>query len=135
MARLIIDTGVLIEAYRGRLPLGDLVGTDSMAVPAVAVAEFLHGAMLARNDDDAAGQRTFLRDALVLAPVVDYTVQVAQEHAALLTHVRRAGSPRGAHDLIVAATARAWDRAILTTDRRARFDDLPGVRVRLVGTG
>lgn len=135
MARLILDTGVLVEAYRGRLQLGDLVGTDSMAVPAVVVSEFLHGALLARSDDDAAGQRGFLRDALVIAPVVDYTVAVAEVHATLLAHVRRTGSPRGAHDLVVAATAMASDRTILTTDRRARFDDLPGVHVRLAGIG
>lgn len=132
MARLILDTGVLIEAYRGRLRLDDLTGTDNMAVPAVTVAEFLQGVILARAPEDAAGQRAFLRDALVIAPVVDYTAEVAEQHAALLAHVRRTGSPRGPHDLIIAATARASDRTILTTDERARFAELPGVTARLV---
>jgi len=40
-------------------------------------------------------------------PVVDYTLEVAVQHAALLAHVRRVGRPVGAHDLIIAATARA----------------------------
>ena len=36
------------------------------------------------------------------------------------------GEPRGAHDLIVAATATAAARTPLTTDGKAAFDDLPG---------
>jgi tRNA(fMet)-specific endonuclease VapC len=50
-------------------------------------------------------------------------------HATLLAHVRRSGRPRGAHDLIIAATAAARDRLVVSTDTTA-FADLPGVRVR-----
>ncbi|MDN5916360.1 MAG: PIN domain-containing protein [Pseudonocardia sp.] len=130
MARLILDTGVLIRAARGRLQLSSLSGNDNLAVPAVAVAEFLQGVRLTRHASEAERQRAFLRDTLVVAPVVDYTFQVAEEHGALLAHVRHSGSPRGRHDLIIAATARASDRTIVTTDTHARFDDLPGVSVR-----
>jgi tRNA(fMet)-specific endonuclease VapC len=58
--------------------------------------------------------------------------EVAVQHAALLAHVRRAGRPRGAHDLIIAATARATDRVLVTTDAKAGFTDLPEVKVRLL---
>lgn len=68
-------------------------------------------------------------------PILDTGVLVQAEHAALLAHVRRSGRPRGAHELIVAATARASDRTILTTDGRAGFDDLPGVTARLAPIG
>ena len=56
-------------------------------------------------------------------------------HAELLAHVRRSGTPRGAHHLMIAATARASDRTLVTTDGRARFDELPGVQVRLAEPG
>jgi tRNA(fMet)-specific endonuclease VapC len=59
----------------------------------------------------------------------DYDVNVARAHASLLAHVRRSGTRRGAHDLIIAATALASDRIIVSTDARA-FSDLPGVVVR-----
>jgi predicted nucleic acid-binding protein len=39
------------------------------------------------------------------------------------------GTPRGAHDLIIAATARATSRTVVTSDRTG-FIDLPGVNVR-----
>jgi tRNA(fMet)-specific endonuclease VapC len=43
----------------------------------------------------------------------------------LLVAVRRTGR-RGAHDLIIAATAGAAGRTVVSADRRA-FDGLPGV--------
>ncbi|WP_157876684.1 hypothetical protein [Streptomyces graminilatus] len=51
---------------------------------------------------------------------------MARVHARLLAHVRKEGKPRGARDLIIAATA-ATARILLTTDDNAAFDDLPGV--------
>ncbi|MHB8393333.1 MAG: hypothetical protein ACYDC5_02260 [Candidatus Dormibacteria bacterium] len=51
---------------------------------------------------------------------------------ALLAHVQRTGVRRGVHALIIAATARAAERIVLTTDERVRFGDLPEVAVRLI---
>jgi tRNA(fMet)-specific endonuclease VapC len=59
--------------------------------------------------------------------VLDYTERTAAEHARLVAHVRRAGAPRGAHDLIIAAHAAEQGRAVVSLDVRARFGDLPGV--------
>jgi tRNA(fMet)-specific endonuclease VapC len=59
-------------------------------------------------------------------PVSVYDVGVAVEHAELLAAVRKTGRPRGAHDLIIAATARATNRTVITADL-STFDDLPGV--------
>jgi tRNA(fMet)-specific endonuclease VapC len=50
-------------------------------------------------------------------------------HTELLVAVRKAGRPRGAHDLIIAATALSTGRTVVTSDRQG-FDDLPGVEVR-----
>jgi len=36
-------------------------------------------------------------------------------------------TPRGAHDLIIAAHAAESGRLVLTRDDKARFGDLPGV--------
>ena len=47
--------------------------------------------------------------------------------ADLLAHVRRSGTKRGAHGLIIAATASATQSIVLTTDRGADVQDLPGV--------
>jgi tRNA(fMet)-specific endonuclease VapC len=64
--------------------------------------------------------------------VENYDLDVAEAHAELLVAARRMGTPRGGHDLIIAATARARDRSVVTLDRRG-FADLPGVDVLELG--
>ncbi|HZU46241.1 MAG TPA: PIN domain-containing protein [Mycobacterium sp.] len=132
MARLILDTGVIIAGARGRVDMTALADTDDLAIPAIAVAEYLAGTLLDEDPGRAAAQRAYLDEVLRVLPVHDYDRAVADHHAALLAHVRRAGTKRGAHDLIIAATARATGRVLLTTDERARFGELPEVAVRVV---
>ncbi|MGH3907939.1 MAG: PIN domain-containing protein [Pseudonocardiaceae bacterium] len=71
MARLILDTGVLVDAYRGRLNLAAITSTDNAAVPAVVVAEYLHGVLLTPDPDRAERQRTFLQEMLSRARFSD----------------------------------------------------------------
>lgn len=132
MARLILDTGVVIAGVRGRVDMAALADTDDVALPAVAVAEYLAGMLLDPDPGRAAAQRAFLDEVLSVLPVCDYDRVVAEHHAALLAHVRRGGSKRGSHDLIIAATARATDRVVLTTDEPARFSELPEVAARVI---
>lgn len=124
--RLIVDTNVLIDIERGRTDT--LRDDDELAVAAVTRAELLVGVELA--PDDVTARRREQRASLILDGVqlLDYTERTADIHAALLAHVRRAGAPRGAHDLIIAAHAIEAGRVILTRDAKARFGDLPGVR-------
>lgn len=134
MARLILDTGVVIACARGRVDLAALADTDDVALPAVALAEYLAGTLLDNDPARSAVQRTFLDEVLDVLPVHVYDRTVAEHHAALLAHVQRTGRRRGAHDLIVAATALATGRTVVTTDGRARFDELPEVDARLLAT-
>lgn len=69
----------------------------------------------------------FLTRVLESLPVEPYDLATAQVHGRLLAHVHRTGTTRAAHDLVIAATAIATKRTLLTADRAARFDELPGV--------
>lgn len=132
MARLILDTCVLIAGVRGQVDVAALADTDDVAIPAIAVAEYLAGTLPDADPGRAAAQRAFLDEVLAVVPVHLYDRATAEHHAALLAHVQRTGVQRGAHDLIIAATARAAERIVLTTDERARFGELPEVAVRLI---
>ncbi len=134
MARLILDTGVLVAAARGLLSESELTDDDDIALPAIAVAEYLAGALLDADPSRQAAQRAFLTDVLAVTPICDYDRTVAEHHAALLAHVQQGGEPRGAHDLLIAATARATGRTLLSSDSRARFRELPDVAARLIAT-
>lgn len=131
--RLILDTSVLVSAERGRLDMAATAGDDAdAAVPAIVVAEYLTGVHLAATEEQSIARREFLERVLTALPIETYTLRVAERHSELLAHVRRSGGTRGAHDLIIAATALATDRTVLTMDERAGFDQLPGVRARFV---
>ena len=70
-------------------------------------------------------------DVLETLTIEDYTLSTARAHAHLLAFARSSGTPRGAHDLIIAATAIASDRILVTADAHG-FAGLPGVETRIV---
>jgi tRNA(fMet)-specific endonuclease VapC len=69
---------------------------------------------------------------LTVLPIAPYNLAVARLHASLLAWTERTGCIRSSFDLIVAATAGATGRTLLTTDAAARFDELPGVRAEVI---
>lgn len=129
MARLILDTTVLIAAERGGRALNRIIGDDDdVAIAAITAAELLVGVELA-DEAHRPTRSAFVRSVLETVPVEEYDVEVAREHAVLMAHVRRSGQPRGAHDLILAATAVARDRLVVSADVSA-YADLRRVSVR-----
>ncbi|MGH9036038.1 MAG: PIN domain-containing protein [Acidimicrobiia bacterium] len=134
LTRLLFDTTFLIDAERSGDDLDDVIADDDdVAMAAITVAELRVGVELARGRRQE-GRRAFLDDIVLHVPVLGHDLDVAEAHAHLLIAVRQQGAPRGAHDLIIAATARASGRMVVTADSRA-FRNLPGVDVRGPGDG
>lgn len=126
--RLILDTTVLVTAERGSTRLDELLeDDDDVAIAAITAAELLVGVELADGTRRQA-REAFVGDVLATIPVEEYDLEVARAHGRLLAHVRRTGRPRGAHDLIIAATAAATGRTVVTSDNGG-FDQLPDVAV------
>lgn len=100
---------------------------DDVAIAAITIAELRVGALLGARK--AVARTAFVEDVLAVIPVIPYDLAVAEAHARLLVEVRRQGTPRGAHDLLIAATATASRRAVVTANVAA-FVDLPGLEVR-----
>jgi tRNA(fMet)-specific endonuclease VapC len=125
---LILDTTVLVDAERGGDALNDVIDDgDDVAVAAIAVAELKVGVQLAKGRRRDKRER-FVAAVLDAVSIDAYELDVAEAHAALLAHVQRTGTPRGAHDLIIAATARARERQIVSLDQRG-FAGLPEVSI------
>ena len=124
--RLILDTNVLIAYERGTIDRSSL-DDDELAIASVFIAEYRVGIEMADTADRAAERARALVAITSAVDVLDYTQTTAAHHGRLLAHVRRSGSPRGAHDLIIAAHAAEAGRMILSRDAKARFGDLPGV--------
>lgn len=127
---MILDTTILIDVERNLQALDELIGDeDDVAIAAVTVAELLVGVELADRSRRRSRER-FVAKVLAAVPIEPYDADVARAHARLLAHVRGAGRARGAHDLIIAATALARMRTVVTVDVTG-FADLPGVAVKL----
>jgi len=129
VTRLLLDTTFLIDVERGDAVLDELVqDADDVAVAAITFAELRVGVLLAdgRRRDARSGFFEAVRAAI---PALPYDDAVADAHADLLASVRRSGLPRGAHDLIIAATAKAAGRVVVSADESA-FVGLPGVETR-----
>jgi tRNA(fMet)-specific endonuclease VapC len=125
---LILDTNMLIDAERSTLDLESLIeDDDEPAVAAITIAELGVGVEVASGKRRQA-RKAFLDDIVATLPIVPYDLEVARAHTSLMVAIRKLGRPRGAHDLIIAATALSTGRVVVTTD--SGFDDLPGVAVR-----
>lgn len=124
--RLILDTDVLIAYERGTIDRSAL-DRDELAVAAVTIAEYRVGIELADTTERAAARARALTAIQSVVDVLAYTDATAAHHARLMAHVRRAGTPRGAHDLIIAAHAAETGRTVVTRDIKASFAGLPGV--------
>jgi tRNA(fMet)-specific endonuclease VapC len=129
--RLILDTGAVIALERGHAHRTDVLPNDAdVAICAISASELLVGGELADNAHRDRRRET-VEGVIERVEVIGFDVEIARHHAGLLAHARRSGQPRGAHDLQIAATAKATGRLLVTTDAHA-FDDLPGVTLRLL---
>ena len=122
---------MLVDAERAGSTVDEVVADDDdLAIAAITAAELLVGVELA-SKEHRERRLEFAERILASVPVELYDLAVARAHASLLAYTRRAGEPRGAHDLVIAATAVATDRTVVSADPQA-FERLPGLRVRLV---
>ena len=129
--RVILDTGVLIAIERGRLDVDAVLGLDDAAIAAITAMELLVGVECA--DERHRPARAIRVEAILSSlPVEDYNVGVARVHARLAVEAMTQGRARSANDLMIAATAAATNRILLTTDASADFDQLSGVRAEVL---
>lgn len=129
--RVILDTGVLIAIERGGLDVDAVLGTDDAAIAAITAMELLIG--VERADDVHKQARAVHVEALLSSlPIEAYNLGVARVHARLAVEAMSKGKPRSAYDTMIASTAAAANRILLTTDASAGFDRLSGVRAEVL---
>ena len=122
---------MLIAAERSTAAIDEVVGDDDdVTIAAITAAELLVGVELADRRRKVA-RRRFVEELLESLPVEPYDLDTARAHAELLAETRRGGRTRGAHDLLIAATALARSRTVVTADASG-FEALPGVDIRVL---
>ena len=113
----LIDTSVLIAAERERFSLAELtakLGEESLALAAISASELLHGVHRAVSPVVRERRQSFVEYILDLFPVIPFDLEAARVHAVLWASLQENGQMIGAHDLLIAATARSLDFGLIT---------------------
>jgi tRNA(fMet)-specific endonuclease VapC len=129
--RVILDTGVIVAFERGTLDIDAVLGVDDAAIAAITAMELLVGVERA-SQAHKPRRAVHVEAVLSSVPVLDYTLDVARVHARLAAQVMNLGKPCPAYDMIVAATAVAEGRVLLTTDASADFTGVAGLSSELL---
>ena len=127
----LVDTSVLIAAQRGDVDLGALLkkqGAFHVATATICVSELLHGPHRIANSVARARAERSTEMVLTGLSIVSFDIEIARLHARLSADLAAKGTPIGAHDLIIAATALSLDYRVATRDRRS-FPRIPGLDV------
>ena len=131
---LIIDTGVFIVWERkGRaIDFSPWQDYGDAAISVMTASELVVGVHRADGDSRRNKRSAFAEAVLAQFPILEFTTDVARFHAALFADLSSRGDLIGAHDLIIVATAKHQDNAVLTTNvsEFARVPDLEVIELK-----
>lgn len=117
----VIDTSIFISAARGRFALESLAKElpgETMVIAAITASELLHGVYRTQDPQMVERRLAFVNYVLDLFPVIDFGLTIARQHAAIWATLEMQGQIIGAHDLLIAATARTLTYGVITTNER-----------------
>jgi predicted nucleic acid-binding protein len=125
-----VDTNVFINFEKSGNPIDFSLWEPSQKVyiSVVIVSELLIGVHRANTDERRQRRSAFVEAVISGVGVLEFTVAAARVHAEICAELARKGQMIGAHDLIIAATARCHDLALLT-DNIQEFSRVPKLRV------
>ena len=129
---LLVDSDWIISGLGGQATALALLGglkSQGLAISAITVGEVLEGAYLGTDIGTSLARfRRYLEGFAVLS----VTEPVAEVFAQLRATLRRQGNLIPDMDLLIAATALAFDLPLLTRNRR-HFVRVPGLRLYQLG--
>src|SRR5437870_4599083 len=127
---LMVDTNVFINFEKSGKPI-DFSSWDSsekVYISVVIVSELLMGVHRANTEERRQRRSVFVEAVISGVGVLEFTIAAARVHAEIYAELAKKGQMIGAHDLIIAATARCHDLSILT-DIVQEFSRVPGFLV------
>jgi tRNA(fMet)-specific endonuclease VapC len=132
---ILIDASILIAHERGTLDIAALVErritgreAEGLHLSVVTVSELLHGVHRAEDRTRRTRRSAWVESVLDQFPVLPIDMPTARAHAELWAGLAAAGTPVGAHDLWIAATAVSRGLSLATANRR-EFARVPGLVV------
>ena len=128
MAKLVLDSSVLIAVAKKHVTFDEILNpADDYFLPEVVIAEFLTGVELAKSETIKSYELTILEAFEAASEVIPFDRKQARAWALLSAASIRAGKARSSFDLAIASAAFVLEAQVLTADRAAQFEQLPGV--------
>jgi tRNA(fMet)-specific endonuclease VapC len=105
---LMVDTNVFIRFEKSGDPIDFSSWEDSeqVYISVVIASELLMGVHRANTEERRKRRSVFVEAVISGVGVLDFTVAAARIHAEIYAELAKKGQMIGAHDLIIAATAR-----------------------------
>lgn len=125
---VLIDTSVLVDAERRGRSLDQEIGEQDRAISVITASELLHGVQRARGASVRARRAAFVEHLLAVLEPLPVTMGIARAHAEIWAALEKKGTPIGAHDLWIAATALGHGMDLATANPR-HFKLVPGLDV------
>jgi predicted nucleic acid-binding protein len=131
MGKVVLDTSFWIHIERNKTVNGLVTEDDELIMAAAVLGELrVPENSPARSDRARQASRKIVDDFVqssTFAPIDQTTSEIFAELKAL---TQSSGRPAGVNDLWIAASAIRHKAELVTLDRAAAFQDLPGVTVR-----
>ena len=127
---LMVDTNVFIRFEKSgtAIDLSPWEPSERVYASVVTVSELLMGVHRANTEERRRRRAAFVEAVISGVGVLDFAIGCARVHAEIWAELATKGLLIGAHDLIIAATARHHGFSILT-DNVDEFSRVPGLRV------
>lgn len=127
---MMVDTNVFIRFEKSgkSIDLSPWEPSEKVYISVVTVSELLIGVHRADTEERRQRRSVFVEAVISGIEVLNFTIECARMHAEIYAELAKKGQLIGAHDLMIAATARYRDLSILT-DNVDEFSRVPGLRV------
>ena len=127
---LMVDTNIFIKFEKAdqAIDLSPWESSERVYISVVTVSELLQGVHRADTEERKQRRSAFVEAVISGVGILAFTIEAARLHAVICADLAAKGQMIGAHDLIIAATARHHDLSLLT-DNIAEFSRVPGLRV------
>jgi tRNA(fMet)-specific endonuclease VapC len=127
---LMVDTNVFIsfEKNRDSVDLSTWESSDRVYISVVVMSELLMGVHRADTEERRRRRSAFVEAVISGVGVLDFTAACARVHAEIYADLAKRGQLIGAHDLIIAATARCHGFSLLT-DNVEEFSRVSNLQV------
>jgi tRNA(fMet)-specific endonuclease VapC len=127
---LMVDTNVFIifEKTGSPIDFSSSAASQGVYTSVLTVSELLIGVHRANTEERRQRRSAFVEAVISGVGVLEFTVAIARVHAEIYAELAKKGQLIGAHDLIIAATAR-YHGLSLWTDNVEEFSRVPGLHV------